>query len=97
MIEKGTGNFRWAMLIIILVYIGIQSWCSQKITMNIDEPLLRQIAAETGGLYFRARDNTSLQNIYTEIDKLEKTKKRLCGRFFDTYLSGLKRLSRSSS
>ena len=26
------------MLIIILVYIGIQSWCSQKITMNIDEP-----------------------------------------------------------
>lgn len=42
--------------------------------VNIDEPLLRQIAGETGGLYFRARDNSSLQNIYTEIDKLEKTK-----------------------
>ena len=39
MIEKGVGNLRWAMLIIILVYIGIQSWCIQKITMNIDEPL----------------------------------------------------------
>ena len=38
MIEKGTGNLRWAMLIIILVYIGIQSWCIPKITMNIDEP-----------------------------------------------------------
>ena len=39
MIAKGSGNLRWAMLIIILVYIGIQSWCNQKITMNIDEPL----------------------------------------------------------
>jgi Ca-activated chloride channel family protein len=46
----------------------------QKQKVNIDEPLLRQIAGETGGLYFRARDNSSLQNIYTEIDKLEKTK-----------------------
>jgi Ca-activated chloride channel homolog len=46
----------------------------QKQKVNIDEPLLRQIAAETGGLYFRARDNSSLQNIYTEIDRLEKTK-----------------------
>ena len=46
----------------------------QRQKVNIDEPLLRQIAGETGGLYFRARDNTSLQNIYTEIDKLEKTK-----------------------
>lgn len=43
----------------------------QKITL--DETLLRSIAAETGGLYFRARDNASLQNIYTEIDKLEKS------------------------
>ncbi len=43
----------------------------QKITL--DETLLRNIAAETGGLYFRARDNAGLQNIYTEIDKLEKS------------------------
>lgn len=46
----------------------------QQQKVNIDEPLLRQIAAETGGLYFRARDNNSLQNVYTEIDKLEKMK-----------------------
>lgn len=43
----------------------------QKITL--DESLLRAIAAETGGLYFRARDNAGLQNIYTEIDNLEKS------------------------
>lgn len=41
--------------------------------VNINEEMLREIAAETGGLYFRARDNASLQNIYSEIDKLEKS------------------------
>ncbi len=46
----------------------------QKQKVNIDEQLLRMIAAETGGLYFRARDNSSLQEIYREIDKLEKTR-----------------------
>jgi Ca-activated chloride channel homolog len=46
----------------------------QRQKVNINEALLRQIAAETGGLYFRARDNTSLKNIYSEIDKLEKSK-----------------------
>lgn len=42
--------------------------------VNIDEKLLRMIAEETGGLYFRARDNESLQRIYNEIDKLEKSR-----------------------
>lgn len=42
--------------------------------VNIDEPLLREIARETGGEYFRARDNESLQNIYAGIDKLETSK-----------------------
>jgi len=42
--------------------------------VNIDEKLLRLIAEETGGLYFRARDNESLKRIYSEIDKLEKSK-----------------------
>jgi Ca-activated chloride channel family protein len=44
----------------------------QKVTIN--EPLLRDIAEQTGGLYFRARDNNSLRSIYQEIDKLEKSK-----------------------
>ena len=46
----------------------------RKQQVNVDETLLRSIAAETGGLYFRARDNAGLQNIYTEIDKLEKSR-----------------------
>ncbi|MEO6733250.1 MAG: VWA domain-containing protein [Ferruginibacter sp.] len=44
----------------------------QKVT--IDEKLLKAIAAETGGKYFRAKDNTGLENIYKEIDGLEKSK-----------------------
>lgn len=46
----------------------------QKEKVSIDEKLLTQIATETGGKYFRATDNESLKNIYTEIDKLEKSK-----------------------
>jgi Ca-activated chloride channel family protein len=44
----------------------------QKVT--IDEKLLKEIAGETGGKYFRAKDNTGLENIYKEIDGLEKSK-----------------------
>ena len=40
----------------------------------IDEELLRFIASETGGQYFRATDNTSLKQIYVEIDRLERSK-----------------------
>jgi Ca-activated chloride channel family protein len=46
----------------------------QNEKVSIDEKLLTEIAKETGGKYFRARDNTSLSGIYTEIDALEKTK-----------------------
>jgi Ca-activated chloride channel homolog len=40
----------------------------------LDEELLRRIAVETGGEYFRARDKLSLQTIYQQIDKMEKSK-----------------------
>jgi Ca-activated chloride channel family protein len=42
--------------------------------VEIDEPLLRDIAKETGGQYFRATGNDKLKDIYSQIDKLEKTK-----------------------
>ena len=42
--------------------------------VEIDENLLRQMAEVTGGQYFRATDNKKLQQIYSEIDKLEKTR-----------------------
>jgi len=42
--------------------------------VEIDEPMLKQIAAITEGQYYRATNNTNLRGIYTEIDQLEKTK-----------------------
>ncbi len=44
---------------------------------EFDEATLRQIAATTGGEYFRATDNQSLKRIYEQIDQLEKTKIRV--------------------
>ena len=43
------------------------------VPVQIDEPLLKKIATETGGQYFRATGNSKLQSIYQSIDKLEKT------------------------
>lgn len=39
----------------------------------LDEGLLRRIATQTGGAYFRATNAESLQNIYEQIDLLEKS------------------------
>ena len=44
-----------------------------KVTVEIDEALLQEIAQTTGGLYFRATNNSKLGEIYDEINKLEKT------------------------
>ena len=41
--------------------------------VEIDEGLLKEIASATGGIYFRATDNKKLEEIYAEINKLEKT------------------------
>lgn len=43
------------------------------VDVNIDEPMMKQIAEMTGGKYFRATDNKKLKDVYREIDKLEKT------------------------
>lgn len=45
-----------------------------KTKETIDESLLKRIALETGGEYFRARDKKGLKEIYDRIDKLEKVK-----------------------
>lgn len=47
---------------------------TQMVPVDIDEPTLKQIATTTGGQYFRATDNASLKEIYSEIDQMEKTK-----------------------
>ena len=46
----------------------------RNVPVSIDEDLLRRIAAQTGGEYFRATDNQRLQEVYAQIDQLEKTK-----------------------
>jgi Ca-activated chloride channel family protein len=44
-----------------------------NVQVEIDEALLKEIAAKTGGQYFRATSTTKLEQIYEEINKLEKT------------------------
>jgi Ca-activated chloride channel family protein len=46
---------------------------TERKRFSLNEPLLKEIAAETGGSYFRATDNKSLEEIYSQIDKLEKS------------------------
>jgi Ca-activated chloride channel family protein len=56
----------------VLDSLGRQQYV--MVNVEIDEGLLQQIAKTTGGMYFRATDRDSLQNIFNEIDRWEKTK-----------------------
>lgn len=57
--------------------------------VEIDEPLLQEIAKKTDGQYFRATSNQKLEEIYKEIDKLERSKIDVTefSRKFEEYLS----------
>jgi len=46
----------------------------QQVEVKIDEKLLKEIADITGGVYYRATNENKLREIYSRIDKLEKTK-----------------------
>lgn len=65
--------------------LGVQM---QSVKVSIDEKLLTQIATETGGRYFRAKDNEGLNGIYATIDALEKSKVEITTttRFTDKFL-----------
>ena len=41
--------------------------------LGFDEEVMREIAQLSGGAYFRATDTKALENIYRQIDELEKT------------------------
>ena len=62
---------------------------------GLDEALLKRIAIQTGGEYFRAMDKEGLQEIYQQIDGLEKskveviTKERIEERFFPFVFAAL--------
>jgi Ca-activated chloride channel family protein len=45
----------------------------RNMPVEIDEAVLKEIAQNTGGRYFRATDNDKLVQVYGEIDKLEKS------------------------
>jgi Ca-activated chloride channel family protein len=45
-----------------------------NLPVEIDEKTLGEIASTTQGNYFRATSNSKLEEVYQEIDKLEKTK-----------------------
>ena len=51
--------------------------------VNIDEKTLTKVAEATGGKYFRATDTASLEQIYKDIDQLERT--RVEARHFTDY------------
>ena len=65
---NGTADFPWSKD----PRTGRLQFRKQKV--EIDEDLLKHIALETEGKYFRATNNTKLKQIYDEIDQLEKTK-----------------------
>lgn len=46
----------------------------ENVKVEIDEASLKRIAQATGASYYRATDNQKLEEIYQEIDKLEKSK-----------------------
>jgi Ca-activated chloride channel homolog len=52
---------------------GLGGFRYELLPVRIDEPLLKEIAAKTGGRYFRARDSEALSRIFRQIDQLEKT------------------------
>ena len=56
--------------------------------VRIDEVLLEDVARQTGGRYFRARDAQALRRIYEQIDQLERTPIRATRyvRFTEIYL-----------
>ena len=65
--------------------LGVQI---RTVKVSIDEKLMKQIAEETGGKYFRAKDNEGLSGIYSTIDELEKSKVKITSttRFTDKFL-----------
>jgi Ca-activated chloride channel family protein len=52
---------------------GVEGLRYQMMPVDIDEPLMTEIARMTGGRYFRATDAQSLRHVFDEINRLEKS------------------------
>lgn len=66
----GVGSYGTAPFPVQTIF-GVQY---QQMKVEIDEKLLTTIANNSGGKYFRATSNQKLDEIYDEIDKLERSK-----------------------
>lgn len=55
----------------------------ERVRVDMDEGLLKKIARDTGGLYFRAEDTGGLKRVYGTIDQLEKNKIKM--KTYDEY------------
>ena len=66
---------------------GLEGMRYQTMPVELDERLLGDVATMTGGRYFRATDSQSLREIFSEIDRLEKTPVRqvVSRRFDESY------------
>jgi len=51
----------------------------REMEVQIDEELMQQISAGTGGRYYRAEENRQLENIYKTIDELERSEIKMTG------------------
>ena len=67
---------------------GVFGFRYENRPVRIDEVLLEDVARQTGGRYFRARDAQALRRIYEQIDQLERTPIRATRyvRFTELYL-----------
>jgi len=52
---------------------GLNGFRYEMLPVRIDEVLLKEIANQTGGRYFRAKDTEALTRIFQQIDRLERT------------------------
>ncbi len=55
-------------------FMGNKIKSYQPFESTVNEDLLKRMASETGGKYYRASQEDSLKEIFEDIDKLEKTK-----------------------
>ncbi|HIR37983.1 MAG TPA: VWA domain-containing protein, partial [Candidatus Limisoma gallistercoris] len=67
----GVGTMGTALYPVGINYYGKVEY--QRLPVVIDEATLKSISERTGGKYFRATSKTVLKDIFSEIDKLEKT------------------------
>lgn len=60
---------------------------TQQVDDTTDPSTLKQIANETGGIFYHASSRSSLKQVYNDIDKLEKTKLKVSqhSRHYEAY------------